>query len=217
MLEQEKYYEQAFREIEAGYRRDGLWGKAFSRSKGDLQKAKAIYLDMLAQHLESEANAPAKKEKKVRFRFTIKRWAVRLFVIGLGVIALSQIASTLYDDYTRDWAANRMFSNFESANEKPRIMADARGNLFTEPTREQYYEAVVARSTGASIDSFTEVQKDLATLNQSEIFGKYGEAGSSLIMGSASAWTDYSNALANPPTMIEAALDALGLGNQSRK
>lgn len=52
------YYGQAIRELEGGLRRDDLWGRAFARSGGDVQKAHAIYIDLLAKHLAQEAGVP---------------------------------------------------------------------------------------------------------------------------------------------------------------
>lgn len=44
--------------MEAGLRRDDLWGRAFARSGGDTQKAHAIYIDLLARRLAEEAGEP---------------------------------------------------------------------------------------------------------------------------------------------------------------
>jgi hypothetical protein len=47
----EKYYGKAVREFERGVRRDDIWGNPFVRAEGDVQKASAIYVELLAEHL----------------------------------------------------------------------------------------------------------------------------------------------------------------------
>jgi hypothetical protein len=51
----EKKYEQVFREVESGFRRDGLWAKALHKSRGNEQRAKALYIKYRVQSLNDEA------------------------------------------------------------------------------------------------------------------------------------------------------------------
>ena len=53
-LIEEKLYEQVLREFESGVRRDGLWAKAFQKSRGDEQKANALYLKYRVQSIKDE-------------------------------------------------------------------------------------------------------------------------------------------------------------------
>lgn len=54
-LVEEKIYEQVFREIESGLRRDGLWAKALQESRGNEQEAKALYIKFRVQSIKDEA------------------------------------------------------------------------------------------------------------------------------------------------------------------
>ncbi|WP_458763649.1 hypothetical protein [Cupriavidus basilensis] len=116
------YYGQALREMESGLRRDDFWGKAYARAGGDAQRAKAIYLDLVAQHLEWEATAPERERLRqltadglatglqmtvtggaLLFAF-VKRWTIRLAILGvIGVTALLT-AVYLYEQHKREEA-----------------------------------------------------------------------------------------------------------------
>ena len=54
-LVEEKLYEQVLREIESGTRRDGLWAKAFQKSRGNEEEAKALYIEYRVQSIKDEA------------------------------------------------------------------------------------------------------------------------------------------------------------------
>ena len=58
-LVEEKLYAQVLREIESGLRRDGLWAKAFQKSHGNEQKAKALYYEYRIQSIKDEAEIAA--------------------------------------------------------------------------------------------------------------------------------------------------------------
>ena len=53
-LLEEELYAEALRELEHGIRRDGLWAKAFSKSGGNEEKAKAFYIEFRVQALRDE-------------------------------------------------------------------------------------------------------------------------------------------------------------------
>lgn len=66
-LEEEAYYQSALQEIESGGRRPGLWAKALSRSKGNQDAAKALYLRLLVSKLKDEAHISKRMhEQKLR-------------------------------------------------------------------------------------------------------------------------------------------------------
>lgn len=66
-LEEEAYYQAALQEIESGGRRSGIWAKALSRSKGNQDAAKALYLRLLVSKLKDEAHISKRMhEQKVR-------------------------------------------------------------------------------------------------------------------------------------------------------
>ena len=52
---EEKFYEQALKEIETGRRRDGLWAKALQKSKGNDGETQALYIQYCVQALKDEA------------------------------------------------------------------------------------------------------------------------------------------------------------------
>ena len=45
------FYEQVSRDIQSGRKDEGVWAKAFSEAMGDEQKAKAIYIKLMAERL----------------------------------------------------------------------------------------------------------------------------------------------------------------------
>lgn len=53
-LTEEALYAEAFREIEAGQRRDGIWAKAMAESNMDKGKAGAKYIKLRVQSLKDE-------------------------------------------------------------------------------------------------------------------------------------------------------------------
>ena len=44
-----KYYEKVSKEIQAGIKNEGVWAKAFTISKGDEQKTKAKYIELMVE------------------------------------------------------------------------------------------------------------------------------------------------------------------------
>lgn len=50
----EELYARAFKEIEQGFRRDGLWAKAFADGEGDEARAKALYVQYRVQSFKDE-------------------------------------------------------------------------------------------------------------------------------------------------------------------
>ncbi len=211
-----EFYGMALREIERGTRRDALWGRALAKSAGDLQKAKAEYIDMLALHLEEEACAPARRQKKQRMSSLIKRWSIRVAAIGVSVTLLGLYSAHFYRGYQLDWAAKVAERDYPPTTEPTTALVDAKGNRFLEPTWEQYYAVAVDWDTGTRFDSFTEVQRDLAEHNQVLMYQKYGEeAASRMIAGLAEALRVYSRATLNPPSFFDAIMDVLGFGTKS--
>jgi len=54
-LLEEKVYAQVMQEIEAGFRRDGLWAKALADSGGSEEMCKSLYIRYRAQAIVDEA------------------------------------------------------------------------------------------------------------------------------------------------------------------
>lgn len=73
-LTEEAFYAEAFREIESGMRRDGIWAMAMVESDMDQGKAAARYIKLRVQSLkdemtlQSDAAAIAKELQKQRVR-----------------------------------------------------------------------------------------------------------------------------------------------------
>ena len=53
-LSEEKLYALVVEELEQGYKRDGLWGKAMEESDGSLDKAESIYIKLRVQSIKDE-------------------------------------------------------------------------------------------------------------------------------------------------------------------
>ena len=63
-LSEEQMYALAVQEIESGQRRDGLWGKAYAESGGNVDKAKAVYIKLRVQSLYDEVHLAGEIEKR---------------------------------------------------------------------------------------------------------------------------------------------------------
>ena len=93
-----KYFEQAMKEIEEGYKDKGLEGKAFVLSEGDTEKAKVLYLKLRAEALQNNAQAQVlnaynieNEEKHKRFMINLKTdllWLLLASVVFMASIAL---------------------------------------------------------------------------------------------------------------------------------
>ena len=58
-LSEEKLYALVVEELEQGYKRDGLWGKAMEESDGSLDKTKSIYIKLRVQSIKDEMEIEA--------------------------------------------------------------------------------------------------------------------------------------------------------------
>ncbi|MEM5453071.1 hypothetical protein [Paraburkholderia guartelaensis] len=67
----DEFYGRAVREFESGNRRDDIWGKAFAQSKGDVQKANGMYVELLALTLAHEAGVPTPLNRAANARRTV--------------------------------------------------------------------------------------------------------------------------------------------------
>lgn len=71
-IQDEQLYAHALAEVDAGRRRPGLWAKAYAQASGSLDKAKAIYLDLLVQRLKDELFIQTKARQTSRYAATDK-------------------------------------------------------------------------------------------------------------------------------------------------
>ena len=60
-----KLYERVSKEIESGVKNEGVWAKAYSDAKGNLQKTKAIYIQLMVERLRLLDEQEEKKKKEV--------------------------------------------------------------------------------------------------------------------------------------------------------
>ena len=195
-------------------RRDDLWGKALVSADGDHQKAKGKYIELLAGHLEREARAPAYIEQRRKLGILLKRWSVGLVAIGGVVLLLGILCSNLYESYRQDWIANVAVRDYPQPTTPARVLVDVNGQQFPAPSFQQYYEV----AAGVNVNSFTEVQRDLAQLRPLLIYMKYGEdIGGILVRGLSDALRVHSLASLSPPSFLEMIQDAMGLGVKSSR
>ena len=55
-IAEEKLYEAAYREVDSGQRRAGLWAKALAKSAGSDEKARSLYIEFLVQKYRDESH-----------------------------------------------------------------------------------------------------------------------------------------------------------------
>ena len=66
-LEKENsYYQKVAEDLNMGERDDGMWSKAFSRSKGDLKETESIYIKLMVEKIviEEQLKETEKEERK---------------------------------------------------------------------------------------------------------------------------------------------------------
>lgn len=207
-----EFYGMAFREIERGVRRDDLWGRALANADGDHQRARGEYIELLADHMEREALTPVRNMQRQKLLLLVRRWLTMLAALGCVLVPLAILCLYLHEGYKSDWVANVAVRDYPLSIGPIRQLVDAKGRKFSLPTFQQYYEV----AAGIKVDSFTEVQRDLADKNPLSIYMKYGEdAGGILLAGYADAIRVHSQASLNPPSFLEMIQDSLGLGSKS--
>ncbi len=160
----EKYYGHATREAESGVRRDDIWAKAFAEAGGDPLRAKALYIQLVAHHLAASAASFEREERRIAVAHatlkaggaivkTGKRaaflcflwvvWAV-LSLVLLGI--LGNQSQDLYKAFVRDEAIGLKVA--DDPRFPRQTLYDVDGKPFLEPSRQDYYNAAVLRSTG---------------------------------------------------------------------
>ena len=64
-LEKENsYYQKVSEDLNMGDRDDGMWAKAFSRSKGDIKETESIYIKLMVEKIIIEEQLKEKEEEK---------------------------------------------------------------------------------------------------------------------------------------------------------
>lgn len=208
------FYGRALREIERGVRRDDLWGKALANADGNPQKARGQYIELLAGHMEREELVFVRNRRKQKLRILAKLWSVSILGVVCVLVPLVVLSSHLYEGYKSDWIANVAVRDYPASATSARVLINAKGQSFSLPTFQQYYQV----AAGMNVDSFTEVQRDLAQMRPSSIYMKYGEeAGGVLVVGFSEALRVHSLASLKPPSFFEMIQDALGLGVKSAR
>ena len=88
-----KSYGEAVREFESGVRRDEIWGSAFVRAGGNTQRASAIYVELLAEHLSNGGveRGPGSRRDKGWTALEIFLWLVTSFSCGGVCTAITRI------------------------------------------------------------------------------------------------------------------------------
>ena len=66
-LEKENsYYQKVVEDLNMGDRDEGMWSKAYSRSKGDLKETESIYIKLMVEKIIIEEELKETEEKKER-------------------------------------------------------------------------------------------------------------------------------------------------------
>ena len=63
-LHEEKLYEKVIRELNQGFKRDGLWIQAMIKSDGSEEKAKLLYIKLRVQSIKDEIEIEAEEIEK---------------------------------------------------------------------------------------------------------------------------------------------------------
>lgn len=58
-IAEEKLYEAAYRELDSGHRRAGLWAKAVAKSEGSKEKTRSLYIQLLIQRYKDDSHLQA--------------------------------------------------------------------------------------------------------------------------------------------------------------
>lgn len=189
----ERFYGMAMDEIKGGAdRRHDLWAKAIALSKGEVEKTEAIYMDLLAR-LFSETATKADREE-------LKQTAVNLAVyagvqgkrIGFNILCLAVWGALSFMIYLggTNWA-DKMYEKFAydfavhyepgQGNDKQETFTDPKGHQLTEPTRKEYYQAMIAENTGIEFPGLSEMAKSSAHDDYYPLVSRYGDEGASLL------------------------------------
>ncbi|KAA0573380.1 hypothetical protein [Azospirillum sp. Sh1] len=175
---QERFYGEAMREIEQGLRREDLWVKAMARSEGDLQKAKALYVELLARLLsDAHSNARMKEMKgaSVALAKSTGRkmfYITRLVVVMLVFFGLSgSLFEIIRGEYRKHYANTYPYSSSRD-DEAPLVYTNSDGHSLTALTGRQCYE-VVAAGDGYGYDKLSDLQRDLVDRHMDSIRQKY--------------------------------------------
>ncbi len=183
----EDFYGQALQEINQGTKRDEIWGKAFALSAGDIQKAKAIYIDLLAHYFSRISRADKNKKaisvgKYHALRFS--RFLIWLVLLIMLIATFTTISISIHENYTLDQA-----NNYQPAG----------------LIQQDYYRAIVAAETGTGLNDLSEKMKDVATLRTVDIYSKYDSAAAEDIFNyRQNARRTYSDNIKNAPSYISA-------------
>lgn len=212
----EKYYGQAIREAESGVRRDDIWAKAFAEAGGDPIRSKALYIQLVAHHLSAAAASFDREERRravadaalqaggviaktgsraAYIFFILVVWAL-LSLVLLGI--LGKRTEGLYKTFVQERAIGLKVA--DDPRYPRRTLYDLEGNSFLEPSRQDYYNAAVLRSTGLLNAPLPEQLK--TNLVPVEVYAKYPEdAAWALLGGMADANQQYTRMILSKPSI----------------
>jgi hypothetical protein len=203
-LVDEIFYGQALREAESGVRRDDIWAKALATSDGELDRIRSIYIELLAQYLAS-ANA---KERRTKYWSEVKRRVKKFLIFFAAVLTLYTIAAigcnALYKNYKNQWLVQHGDKLQARDRHEPRRLFDRDGKAYLEPTTKELWDIELAARGLISPNNFSQLQVDMYQMSGSQLYGRYGESASTLILARSSISGDMFSA--RPPSMWDAIL-----------
>ncbi|MCS4281710.1 MULTISPECIES: hypothetical protein [Stenotrophomonas] len=209
----EKFYGQAIREAESGARRDDIWAKAFAEAGGNPARSKALYIQLVARHLSSVADAFDREERRQAVAEAAlysggaivrigKRVAYLMFLWGtwavLSLALLSLLGNQsqeLYRAFVQQQAINLKLP--EDPSFARRTFYDAEGAPFLEPTRQDYYNVAVLQSTG--LRNAPIPAQLYGDIRVSDFYFNYPEAAPIMLAGITNANQQYSQMLRSKP------------------
>lgn len=182
----ERFYGQALREAESGVRRDDIWAKALATSNGELDRIRSVYIELLAQHL---ANTSA-NEERMAYWTGAKRRVKKYLIILTGALSIFTVAlitcNALYQDYKIQWLLQYGDTLQAQHRYEPRRFFDKNGKQYIEPTIKEMWDIELASEGLISSDNFSDIQMDLYQMSPTQLYLKYGEPASTLIMARSS-------------------------------
>lgn len=168
----EKYYLEAAREIEQIGRREDLWTKALALSGGEVSKAEALYIGLLARSL-FDTSVSERKHEAIVYAKLIATNATRKTVIAFSIVFSWLLAASFFSVFMEEMSeayADDLANNYTYGDSSLTRITSVGGVVF-EVSMDQIYDTI---RSGAIRYKFTPIQNDVMDLTPHGMKLKYG-------------------------------------------